>query len=208
MVRFLCDFAMPVLGGLPRKKRKTSLRTWSAPILLGILISSSCKPLTLLRNLVKSDVWTRVSFSKMLCSDLSDVWTETGFWVKLHVGAALDFFEHRMNSEWRENIVPAWLFYTVFVWNVLVVIVLSKWRCLQVQFDPGLTGARRFPTVLDYRDLCLYNEPRMCCDELLFFSFFFFFFFFFYLFVLVVRHPSGGSETWSFWVSSILFQSK
>lgn len=71
MVRFLCDFAMPVLGGLPRKKRKrkTSLRTWSAPILLGILISSSCKPLTLLQNLVKSDVWTRVSLSKMLCSN-------------------------------------------------------------------------------------------------------------------------------------------
>lgn len=33
----------------------------------------------------------------------------------------------------------------------------------QMQTDPGLMRTGRFPRVLDYRELCLYNEPRMNC---------------------------------------------
>lgn len=47
-----------------------------------------------------------------------------------------------------------------------------------------------------------WTKDELYRDELLFFPFIF------YLFLLVVPHPIGGSETWSFWVLSILFQSK
>lgn len=118
----------------------------------------------------------------MLCSNfLSDVWTETGVLGQTACGSSswVWWASYKFWMTW-EHCASSTFLHCVCV-NVLVVITLSKWRCLQVQFDLGLTGARRFPTVLDYRDLCLYHEPRMrcvvmnCCSFHLFlFSFSFF----------------------------------
>lgn len=83
---------------------------------------------------------------------------------------------------WKHMLI--WLLYTSLClckltgYHCIVVDGKSKEQYFQIQFDPGLTGTRRFPRVLDYRDLCLYNEPRMSCVvmnccSLLFFNFIF-----------------------------------
>lgn len=135
-------------------------------------------------------------------------------WVKQHLETILGICFNQMSSvyclrtiqipspkfwtTWKHMLI--WLLYTSLclcklAGYCIVVEGKSKEQYFSIQFDPGLTGTRKFPRVLDYRDLRLYKEPRMSCDELLFLSFF----------SLVVPHPIGGSETWSFWVLSILF---
>lgn len=155
----------------------------------------SCKPLTLLQILVNSDVRTSVSFHKIALSHLYWCLNRNQVWVKQHLESILGICSNQMSSAyclrtlqissytlwmtWKRVLI--WLFYTSLCLCKVVIIVLSsmanpKNSIFQMQFDPGLTGTRMFPRVLDYRDLCLYNEPRMRCVVMSCCSFLFLFY--------------------------------
>lgn len=197
---------MPALGGLPRK---TSLRTWSAPIPpTGILISShvSCKPLTLLHNLVNSDVRTSASF-QLNCSVTFLLTTRgRGHTVgKLFLGGtrravltAESITEILNDMKSNANL------------TFIRVTVLSQ-NAKNSIFRSSLTRARQEP---ERSPECWITETCACTMNQgwvvswWFAVLSFHFLLFFYLFLLVVPHPIRGSETWSFCVLSILFQSK
>lgn len=94
-------------------------------------------------------------------------------WVKQHL---LEADEQRrltqdnsVSSIWNLNDTRTYVNLTLFTplslssYCTFVLMAKSKEKCFQIRFDPGLTGTTRFPRVLDFRDLCLYHEPRMSC---------------------------------------------
>lgn len=179
---------MPVLGGLPRE---TNLRTWSALIpqpASSSLLISQCKPLTLLQNLVNSGVRISVKLSKkLLCPVCTDVRTETrsgsnciletilGVCLNLCTRwAVLTAFSdiivvYILNGMKHANLT--FIHFPVFVIGYQFIVIWEQY--FQIQFDPGHTGTRRFPGVLDNRDLCLYNDGWIVLCYCCYFIFYF-----------------------------------
>lgn len=187
---------MPALGGLPRK---TSLRTWSAPIPpTGILISShvSCKPLTLLQNLVNSDVRTSASF-QLNCSVTFSLTTqqEPGrghtvgklFWAEPDEQCLLQRASQKFWMTWNQ----------MLIWHSYALLYCRKMQ-RTVFSDPVWPGPDRNQSVPQSAGLQRPVPVQWTKDELYRDDFLFFPFIFFYLFCWLSLTPSEDQRHGAF----------
>lgn len=117
-------------------------------------------------------------------------------WVKQHLETSFLF-----HQKWEKESSCKFSITRTFAGYDISMKIKSKEESFQIQFDPGLAGTSSQSWITE-TCACKMNQGWVTLWWIaVFFSSFF------KLLSLVVPCPIRGSETWSFWVLSILFQS-
>lgn len=185
----------------------------------GILISShfSYKPLTLLPNLVNSDLPTSVSVQKLLCPACTDVGTEARSLCRRHLESVLGVCFHQVSSAYCLRTIQISSYKFQMTWKHMIIWLLYTSLCLcklsgchWCQIQRTVFSDTVWPWAwqkLGGSSECWITETCACImNQGWIVLWWIAVLFLFSVFMVVVPHPTGGSATWSFWVLSITFQ--